>query len=113
MLQSDDCQSKLQAAEDAATSGTVGAAFSLLVEGLEMAAGLSGMPKRTPGRLPPRRVHKAFFDHECVALKLAVCREADLVLQKALERKYHSVVRAKRRAYRLHRLCTILVEEQF
>ena len=112
MLQNSECQSKLQAAEAAANSGEVGAAFTFLQDGLQLAADYSGMPTKVPGKLSHKRVHQPFFDAECAILKRAVRRERDLDFKKTLERRYHSVVRAKRRAYKLARLRTVLCEEQ-
>lgn len=51
-LLSDACQVKLHAAEVAAIEGDVTAAFTFLAEGIELGAGLSGMPKKGTGKLP-------------------------------------------------------------
>lgn len=112
MLLGDACQVKLHAAEVAAGEGNITAAFNSLAEGIELGAQLSGMPRRGTGKLPQARASQPFFDAECIALKRATRRARDPALKRVLERQYHSVVRAKRRAHRLARLRVLLAQEK-
>ena len=69
------------------------------------AAHAAGMPLRLAARQRPGRAcpHQPFFDAECRSLKRQV-RTAAPDDRKELERHYHSVVRRKKRAYRMTRL---------
>ena len=69
------------------------------------AAHAAGMPLRLPPRQRPGRAcpHQPFFDAECRSLKRQV-RAAAPDDRKQLERHYHSVVRRKKRAYKMTRL---------
>ena len=53
-----------------------------------------------------------FFHNECMSLKRQVHRPTTPTIKKALERRYHSVVRAKRRAHLLGQL-RVLISEQY
>ena len=109
-LQSEPCLNKLQAAEAFVAQGNVQGAFRAFGEALDLAADSSGMPKKVAGKVARPSAHQPFFDAACASLKRAVHRAKDPAARKTLERKYHSVVRSKRRAYRLARLRDMLDE---
>ena len=99
-----------------ALAGDPDAAFQHLDAGVREAAATSGMPTSCASAQQPRtpRVHAPFFDGACRLLKKQVraCarRGGDPSALRALERKYHSTVRAKRRAHQLTRLRALLEE---
>lgn len=74
----------------------------------------SGLPTRTLGSSPPRPSPAPFFDRECLCLKQQfrrlARREGYTPDVKALERRYHSIVRAKKRQWLLHRLQEVVAE---
>ena len=109
-------QPSLTAALAAADQGDVDNAFHHLEHGMLMAAEHAGMPCKVLRHKPMGRgPHKPFFDAECMALKRRVRalgrRGRTSVEYKTLERQYHSVVRAKRRAYRLRQLEEVLRQQ--
>ena len=109
-------QPSLTAALTAADQGDVDNAFHHLEEGILMAATHAGMSSKVSRHRPIGSApHKPFFDAECMALKRrvrALGRRGRTSLEyKTLEREYHSVVRAKRQAYRLRMLQEVLREQ--
>ena len=110
-LQAPECVTELQAASQAASDADITSAFHHLFCGVELAADASDMPAR---RMPQKKraaLHQPFFDAQCQALKQAVRRTRDPAARKQLERQYHSLVRSKRRAYRLGRLRAFITEQ--
>ena len=55
--------------------------------------------------------NKPFFDSECRESKRKVRAAQDPATKKLLEREYHSLVRSKRRAFRLGRLRALLGQQ--
>ena len=90
---------------NSAARGDVPHIISQLHSHVTAAAEGAGMPMRQPARQRPGRAspHQPFFDAECRSLKHQV-RTADQEERGALERHYHSVVRRKKRAYKMARL---------
>ncbi len=106
----------LQDVVQAATDNNVDAAVQALRGVVEMAADEGGMhAKQSSSKSGPARAHQPFYDGEFVALKRQlrrVGRSGDPVARKELERRYHSLVRQKKRAYHLERLKQLLVDER-
>lgn len=108
----------LDASESAALAGNVCAAFAALETGLLQAAQASTMPARAarPHPGPAGRTHQPFYDAECHALKRGLRTRARQGAGReelrTLERHYHTVVRSKRRAYRVQQL-HLLIREQY
>jgi len=102
----------------AAAEGDIDAAFHELEQGVIAAAADAGMQRSRPRRTPTGQHgrHKPFFDAECAALKRrmrALQRHGRPPEEaRAMERQYHSVVRAKRRAYRQRQLEATLQEQR-
>jgi exonuclease III len=75
------------------------------------ASASAGMPLRFPRSGPPHK-HAPFYDTECVTSKrlyrAAIRRKAPPAELHSLERNYHNLVRAKRRAYHRRRLHDLL-----
>ena len=115
-LQSPACVAMLQDVVQAATDNNVDAAAQALRGVVQVAADKGGMPaKQSCDRSGPARAHQPFYDGECVALKRQLRRlgsAGDPVARKALERRYHGLVRQKKRAYHLERLKQLLVDER-
>ena len=108
----------LRASSLAAAQGDVDGAFQQLEEGVLAAASQAGMPM-SKGSCRARGDcgrHKPFFDAECAALKRQVRalrrRDGPSEEAKVLERRYHSVVRTKRRAHRQRMLEATLQEQR-
>lgn len=113
---SHDCLGSALAAAD---QGDVDNAFYHMERGMLIAAEQAGMSCKVGGRRPVhvgRTPHKPFFDTECFTLKRQVRllgRQGRASPEyKTLERQYHALVRAKRRAYRLRMLEDVLREQQ-
>lgn len=106
----------LDACHVAAAQGDVRTAFSELASCVSVAATSSGMPLRACGVRPNANRHKPFFDHECRAMKYRVRallrREGRSDTFRALEREYHSLVRAKRRVFQKQALEDTLAEQR-
>ena len=115
-LQSPASVAMLQDVVQAATDNNVDAAVQALRGVVEMAADEGGMhAKQSSSKSGPARAHQPFYDGECVALKRQlrrVGRSGDPVARKELERRYHSLVGQKKRAYHLERLKQLLVDER-
>lgn len=104
----------LDSSKAAMAHGNVGDALDALRAGMCASAESGGMYVSSglvrPTRLRPP--HKAFFDHECKALKRQV-RLARLRGDsgwKDLERHYHGVVRAKKRAFQRGNISNLIRE---
>jgi exonuclease III len=112
-------QPHLRACCDAVDQGDIGAAFHAFHQGIMDAAGAAGMRLRRRTHLG-RQAHvhnKPFFDQECMALKRQLHRKArsggiHTEEYKLLERQYHTLVRAKRRAFLVSRLRETLRERR-
>ena len=111
-LQSAPCQQLLEHAQEAAARGDVQGAFTLLHRAMGQAADTCGMAGKHARPRGLRPANKSFFDNECMPLKRRVHHATDPTIKKALERRYHGVVRAKRRAHLLGRL-RVLISEQY
>jgi hypothetical protein len=80
-------------------------------------AGMHDQNKRYPHKGHPRQ-HQPFFDQECRALKRKVWRCGMLTKWQGdefqrLERKYHAIVRRKKRAYQAQKLKTLVHQKHF
>jgi hypothetical protein len=80
-------------------------------------AGMHDQNKRYPHKGHPRQ-HQPFFDQECRALKRKVWRCGMLTKWQGdefqrLERKYHAIVRRKKRAYQAQKLKTLVNQKHF
>ena len=115
-LQSPACVELLRNAEQAATENNVDAAVQAFSEAVQMAADVGGMvAKQCSRKADSAQAHQPFFDAECLALKRQVRRlgsTGDPLARKALERRYHSLVRQRKRAYHFKRLQQLLVDER-
>ena len=115
-LQNLACVTMLQSVEQAATRNNVDAAVQAVCGAVQMAADSCGMFAKQPRtRSGPPRAHQPFFDGECVALKRQLRRSGrlgDPEARKELEKRYHSLVRQKKRAHHLERLKQLLVDER-
>ena len=90
----------------------VQAAFQHLAAAVGLAADVAGMPSKCAPRRVVAAPDKPFYDTECRAAKKRVRNARDPAARKILEREYHSLVRTKRRAFRLGRLRALL-EQQY
>ncbi|CAL8469960.1 g9502 [Coccomyxa elongata] len=106
----------LIASHEAALGGHVDVAFETLDAGIRAAATSCGMPTVEKRDRAVHRAHAPFFDAECQALKRHVQAMANRCSNpselRAMERRYHSLVRSKRRAYRVAQL-KHLIDEQY
>ena len=98
-------------AKQSAADHDVHAAFQHLSEAIGLAADAAGMPLKRGTRRTLGSTDKPFFDAECRALKREVRGTQDFATRKRLERQYHSLVRSKRRAFRLGRLRDLLDQQ--
>ena len=110
-LQSSQCQQHLQAALTAAASGDVHTAFHSLHTAMGQAADMSGMRATSKQGKPGRTPSKPFFDRQCAQLKREMHRAPDPISRKALERRYHSLVRSKRRKHMQQRLEDLITQQ--
>ncbi len=106
----------LAACTQSAGVGDVDAAFRALDAAVRAAAGAAGMSARTLcGPRPGARAHQPFFDLECRdskrAVRACVRRGGTREEFRRLERQYHSLVRAKRRAHRRDELQRLLADQ--
>ena len=105
----------LAACQRAAAGGQVEEAFHALDQGVRAAAAASGLRSGTGRQHAASRVHAPFFDEECLRLKRQVraCASpgGDQDELKRLERRYHSLVRSKRRAHRKQQLQRLAAEQ--
>ena len=106
----------LTASHEAALSGHVGAAFEMLDVGIRAAAASCGMHSVDKRDHAVHRAHAPFYDSKCHALKRQVRALADRGGNRsdlrAMERRYYSLVRTKRRAHRVAQLKD-LIDEQY
>ena len=110
-LQTPKCAAELHAAQQSAQDHDVPAAFSHLLDAIGLAANDAGMPSRHGSHRVVGSPSTPFFDSECRESKRRVRSAQDSTTKKVLEREYHSLVRSKRRAYRLGRLRALLVQQ--
>ena len=110
-VQSSQCQLQLKASLTAADCGNVQAAFQSLHTAIGQAADVSGMTATSRQSKPCRTPNKPFFDRQCAQLKRQVQRAPDPITRKALERRYHSLVRSKRRKYLQQRLQDLIAPQ--
>ena len=110
-LQTPRCAHLLQAAQQSGADGDVHAAFQHLSEAVGLAADDAGMPLKRGTHKGVGSTDKPFFDAECRDLKRQVRGAQDFATRKRLERQYHSLVRTKRRAFRLGRLRDLLDQQ--
>jgi hypothetical protein len=112
-LQSDDGNHSIacrQSIQDRALAGSLSALYSFV----SLAARKAGMISRSTIPRPHERIRsQPFFDAECRKLKREVWHLGRRVgwrgeVFKALERKYHALVRRKRRSYQFQRACQTL-----
>lgn len=115
-LQNPTCVALLHNVEQAVEDNSVDAAVQAFCGVVHMAADQAGMPaKRASTKSGPARAHQPFYDGECVALKRQLRRSGRTRAPEAredLERRYHSLVRQKKRAYQLERLKQLLADER-
>ena len=111
-LQSPNCETELNAARQSALDHDVHAAFQHLSQAIGLAADAAGMPSKCGSHRVSGSPNKPFFDSECRESKRRVRAAQDPAARKLLEREYHSLVRSKRRAFRLGRLRALL-EQQY
>ncbi len=106
----------LIASHEVALAGHVDVAFETLDAGIRAAAASCGMPTVEKRDRAVHRAHAPFSDAECRALKRHVQAMANRGSNpselRAMERRYHSLVRSKRRAYRVAQL-KHLIDEQY
>ena len=114
-LKSQACLDLLDVVEGALSQDNVSEAVQAIQGVIGKAADLSGMPSRRLGRHSRNAQQQPFFDDQCAALKRQLRRlpsNTDMAARKQLERKYHSVVRTKKRAYQLDRLKLLLRDQR-
>ncbi len=107
-LQSPTCAAELQTARQSAIDRDVGAAFQHVLNAVGQAADDAGMLSKRASHKVAASFNKPFFDTECRVAKRRVNSARDPISWKLLEREYHSLVRSKRRAFRLGRLQALL-----
>ena len=100
-----------------AAAGDVDGAFQALDGAIRHASRAAGMVSRASrGSQPEGRVDQPFFDRQCADSKRAVRAVArhggDRQEFRRLERQYHSLVRAKRRAHRQRELQQLLADQR-
>ena len=110
-LQSAQCQQHLQAALSAAACGNVQTAFQSLHTAIGQAADMSGMRVTSKQGKPGETPNKPFFDRQCAQLKREVLHARDPAARRALERRYHSIVRSKRRKYLQQQLQDLITQQ--
>ena len=89
----------------------MGNAIDIVEEWIHEAAKVVGMTPRTKGK-GPTVVHKPFFDQECLdakhCLRATMRRCGHTSETKELERKYHALVRRKKRDYMVHHIKAVM-----
>lgn len=110
-LQSPNCTVELHAAGQSALDCDVPAAFQHFLAAIGLAADDADMPLRRGSRRVMGSPNKPFIDSECRESKGRVSFAQDPAARKLLEREYHSLVRSKRRAFRLVRLRALLEQK--
>ena len=114
-LQADDANHAMNCSR-AIQAGDLGGSLSALYSFISHAAQKAGMFPRCAIPRPHERIRsQPFFDAECRKLKREVWHLGRRVgwkgeVFKRLERRYHAVVRRKRRAYQFQRTCQTLNE---
>eukprot|EP00884_Botryococcus_braunii_P003374 jgi/Botrbrau1/13037/Bobra.0389s0027.1 len=118
-LQSDELNLMSQcekAVEDGDIKSSIHCLYALIKDAAKK-AGMHDQYKRYPHN-GHRRQHQPFFDQECRALKREVWRYGMLTKWRGdefrrLERKYHAIVRKKKRAYQAQKLKTLVHQKHF
>jgi exonuclease III len=105
-----------QAVDDEDIKSSIHCLYALIKDAAKK-AGMHDQNKRYPHK-GHRRQHQPFFDQECRALKREVWRYGMLTKWRGdefrrLERKYHAIVRRKKRAYQAQKLKTLIHQKHF